>query len=186
MSKPTPKRGTGDSVANYVVVLLGFVVLAVVIVLFVSSRQQERLPEVDYTADAAALAEVAPFTAYAPEEVPEGWTSTSSRLDDGGALAGEEPRSPVTWDLGFATASDEYASLRISDAEPREFIAEMTERGEPDGEQTVDGEQWERYVGEDGRLSLVREADGATLVVTGTAGYAELAELAASLEPQDS
>jgi hypothetical protein len=184
VSKASARRGTGDSIANYAVVLLGFVAVAVVVVLFVGARQQERLPEVDYTADAAALAEFAPYTAYTPEDTPQGWTPTSSRLDDGGALAGGEPQEPVTWDLGFATASDEYASLRISDAEPREFIAEMTQNGEADGEQMVDGEQWERYVGDEGQLSLVRETEDATLVVTGTADYEELAELAASLEPQ--
>lgn len=187
MSSGTRTRRANDVFANYVMVLLGFVALAVFVVLVVSWRQEERLPEVDYSTDADTFAEVAPFTAYVPEDLPDSWVPTSSRLDTGGAAAGEEPTDPVMWDVGFVTGSEEYASLRVSDAELGEFIAEMTENGAPDGTEAVGGERWERYYSEErGRRSLVLPVDGATLIVTGTANYEELAVLAASLEPATS
>lgn len=178
-------RAKDRTFTNYMVVLLVFAALVAGMVLVVSARQEEHLPTVDYRPDATLLAENAPYTAYVPEGLPADWRPTSSRLDLGGATAGEPPTDPVTWDVGFATPSDEYASLRISDADPETFVAEMTEGGEPDGTERVDGQVWERYYSTgEGRRSLVRSADGATLVVTGTAEYAELAVLAAALEPR--
>ncbi|MFC7326769.1 DUF4245 domain-containing protein [Marinactinospora rubrisoli] len=164
---------------------LGIVVLIVLaMALVVAGRTREHIPSVDYTADLIALRDVAPYTTYAPEEVPEGWVPTSTLLDTGGALPGEEPTAPVSWTLGFATPADRHAELAISDAPHERFVATATENGEPDGTAEVAGSTWDRYVNAAGdhRALVLRDGD-ATVVVSGSSDYAELAELAASLRP---
>lgn len=185
MNTPTPKTRPESSFLNYAVALLALCALVAGAVLLFSPSQEERISPIDYTPEAFALSTTAPYTAYVPEDLPEDWLPTSSRLDLGGGEAGGEPTEPVVWDVGFATPQDEYASLRIGDADPEAFIAEHTENAEPVGtEEQVDGQTWQRYANEEGRVSLVRELDDATLVVTGTADYPELAVLAGSLEPR--
>lgn len=111
---------------------------------------------------------------------------TSSTLETGDALPGEEPAEPVRWVLGFATPEDRHAEFGISGAEPQEFIAEMGRNGGPDGESDVRGETWERYYNEtETWRSLVNRDEEATLVVSGNAGYPELEVLAESLETQE-
>ena len=63
---------------------------------------------------------------------------------------------------------------------PGDFIEEQTLEGTPEGEVTVDGQTWQRYASTDQR-SLVREADGSTVVVTGSVSYEQLAEFAGRL-----
>ncbi|QVQ51461.1 DUF4245 domain-containing protein [Spiractinospora alimapuensis] len=179
-------RSRNDVFANYLVVLLAFAGISLVIVLFASWGEEESLPEVDYEADAEQFTAFAPFPVLAPEDLPDDWVATSSRLTLAGATAGEEITDPVKWDVGFVTSSEEYASLRIGDDDPEDFIADMTNDGDPDGDQQVADDTWDRYETPDGdRRSLVRPTEGATLVVTGTATYDELATLAESLEPQE-
>ncbi|RCV54393.1 DUF4245 domain-containing protein [Marinitenerispora sediminis] len=164
---------------------LGVVVLIVLaMALVVAGRSREHIPSIDYTADLVALQDVAPYGTYAPEELPEGWVPTSTRLDTGGALPGEEPAGPVSWTLGFATPEDRHAEFAISDADPEAFVAAATENGAADGTAEVGGGTWDRYWNEaENRRALVRQEDGATVVVAGSAEYAELAVLAASLRP---
>ncbi|MEY9213774.1 DUF4245 domain-containing protein [Thermobifida halotolerans] len=178
-------RRTDSTFLGYAIVLGAIALVVLVMTLVVDARREERIPTVDYTADALTLGEIAPYRAYAPEGLPEGWTPTSSRLETGGALPGGEPTEPVRWTLGFATPEDRHAAFHISDADPEEFIAEVSMDGEPDGESTVDGQVWERRYNEtEGERSLVLRTDDATLVVSGGASYEELETLAGALEPQ--
>ncbi|MGI5120263.1 DUF4245 domain-containing protein [Marinactinospora thermotolerans] len=160
-------------------VALGIVVAVVVaMALVVNGRQKEHIPSVDYRIDLASFSEEAPYPVYAPEGLPEGWVPTSSRLE-----TGEEEGGPVTWTLGFATPEDRHAAFSMSNAPAETFITEKTLGGEPDGRSQVGGQTWERYYNEDeSERSLVREEDGATIVVAGSSDYAELETLAGSLQ----
>lgn len=180
--KKKQRRGN-DVFANYLVVLLVFAGGALLVGLFMSWGQEEQLPEVDPAPDAAQFAEFAPYTAYVPENVPDDWVATSSRLTLNGATPDEAPTDPVSWDVGFVTTSDEYASFRMSNEVPADFIPAMTQDGESAGDQEVSGDTWDRYESAD-RRSLVHETDEATLVVTGTADYEELTTLAEALVAQ--
>ncbi|TDQ54802.1 DUF4245 domain-containing protein [Actinorugispora endophytica] len=175
-----------STLTGYAIVLGAIALIVGAMALVVDARRQEHIPSVDYTADALSLSEIAPYRSYAPEGLPEGWTPTSSRLETGGTLPGEEPTEPIRWTLGFATPEDRHAAFSISDADPDEFVAEVGMNGEPDGESAVDGRTWERRYNEaENERSLVLRADDATLVVSGGASYEELETLAAALEPQE-
>ncbi|MDS1272130.1 DUF4245 domain-containing protein [Lipingzhangella sp. LS1_29] len=144
-----------------------------------------------------------------PAPVTESTEHTGVDTGDPGADdAAPEPEAQVagdtasedtlTWELGFATASDEYAALWISDRDPEPFRAQVTENGTSDGTTDIDGRTWERTINADGdRRSLVLAPGGndvtadaedrpATIVVTGTADYGELEDLATVLSAHDS
>lgn len=178
--------GRADNTFTGYAIVLGMIVLIVGVMAFVvNGRQKEHIPSVDYTADAISLSEIAPYRTYAPEGLPEDWIPTSSRLETGGTPPGEEPTGPVRWTLGFATPQDRHAAFSISDADPDEFVAEVSRNGGPDGESTVDGRVWERLYNEaEEERALVLRNDDATLVVSGGASYEELETLAGALEEQ--
>ncbi len=111
-------RRSDNTFLGYAIVLGALIALVVLITVVVDSGRSEQIPTVDYTPDALTLSEIAPYQAYAPDQdqLPEGWTPTSSRLNDGGALTEEEPTEPVRWSVGFATPEDRHAAFHISDA----------------------------------------------------------------------
>jgi hypothetical protein len=153
------------------------VVLLLAVVGVMRARQVEHIPSVDYGPDAAVVADQADYTAYAPEGLPEGWVPTSTRLTTG---------DTVTWVLGFATPEDRHAEFAISDGDPEAFVDETTEGGTADGTAEAGGHTWDRYTSADAdRRALVRTDGDAVLVVAGGSDYAELAELAAALRPED-
>ncbi|MBB4929787.1 hypothetical protein F4561_000607 [Lipingzhangella halophila] len=166
---------------------LGLLVAVLLVMAFVvSARNEEHIPRVDYGSDAQELSRTAEYTVLVPEDLPEGWVPTSSRLDaeDGQESGGA---APAAWTLGFATPEDMHARVSMSDAEPERFVARTTEHGDPDGESEIGDATWERYLNEgEEQRSLVRaDEGGATVVVTGSADYKELETLAGSLRPRE-
>ncbi|MFB4310723.1 DUF4245 domain-containing protein [Actinomadura sp. GTD37] len=158
--------------------------LLVLAIYLVSPRggDEEVLPTVDYNSQLWAMRGDAPYTVVAPEGLPAGWRPNSSRLHG----LGSGGKEPVAWHLGFVTPKDEYAALEQSDEKASEYVPRMTNSSLPVGTQQIDGVTWTKYHRKDKKAnSLARTLpDGTSIVVTGTASYAELAVLAASLKPQ--
>lgn len=116
--------------------------------------------------------------------VPDGWRPNAARLDTG-------PDGLPTWVVGWVTPSDQYAGLRVAGAATDRWLSEVTSGGDLEGVQDVGGQEWDVYSREPERRSdppfraLVREQDGATTAVLGTAEFPELIELAdAAQSPQ--
>jgi hypothetical protein len=153
------------------------VVGIVVVVLLVLGRHSEQDPvkRIDYTLKFQQASQVAPFPLLAPQGLPERWRATS---------ADYSPIDPTrtTWHIGFINPSDEYAAVEQGNGPTEPFVAEKSMDGRPVGYVDVAGEQWRSYDGPKYR-SLVRVKDGVTTMVTGTASFAELAQLAAALRP---
>lgn len=166
---------------GYTLAMLACLLMAGVVVLLTPKDETETLPTADYGGHLLTLRNEAPYTPYAPENLPVMWRATSSRLTGLG-----EADKPVAWHLGMVTPSDEYAALEQSDERPvSEYLWRMTNSREPVGVQQVAGQTWQRYYRKDkDQRSLVRTLPDVTLVVTGTASYEELGVLAASLRPQ--
>jgi hypothetical protein len=162
---------------------MGACLLLVLAIYVITPRStKEVLPTVDYGSQLWAMRNDAPYTVYSPENLGPRWRPTSSRLtglDSGG-------QEPVAWHLGFVTPSDEYAALEQSNEKAAEYVPRMTNSSKPIGTQQVNGVTWTKYHRKDKKAnSLARTLPGGvSLVVTGTASYAELAILAASLKPQ--
>ncbi|TDC54981.1 DUF4245 domain-containing protein [Actinomadura sp. KC345] len=162
---------------------MGACLLLVLAIYVVTPRSDEQvLPTVDYSAQLWAMRNDAPFTVHAPEGLPESWRPTSSRLNGLGEGGGE----PVAWHLGFVTPSDEYAALEQSNEKASEYVPRMTNSSKPLGTQQVNGQTWSKYHRKDKKANSLALTlpGGVSLVVTGTATYAELAILAGALRPQ--
>lgn len=178
---PSVYRRLMSGVPGYAVAMLCCLAVVGLVLLITPRRNENAITRVDYRGDLAGLTAVAPYPVWAPEGLPAGWYPTSSRLT--GTSGG-----PVAWHLGFYTPGKQYAALEESDERPGGhggFIDRMTSQGRPDGTATVAGAEWARTFRKDkNQRSLVRRLPGVTLVVTGTAGYDELAVLAGSLRQQ--
>ncbi|MCX2969109.1 MULTISPECIES: DUF4245 domain-containing protein [Streptomyces] len=140
-------------------------------------EDQDPVREIDYRAELLTAERAAPYPLLAPEGLDERWRATSVYYRGQSDLG-------AVWHLGFHDPDVEYAAVEQSDGEPERFIADATRGAEATGATVdVDGAAWERYEGPK-YDALVRAADGHTSVVTGTAPFERLAELARALEPR--
>ena len=99
-------------------------------------------------------------------------------------MARYDPAPPANvWTLGFVTTSDEYAAVAQTDADLEALLDEVApDAAQAGGESTVNGQTYQRWeVPGQSRRALAAAVTGSTLVVGGTAGWAELERLAASL-----
>lgn len=128
---------------------------------------------IDPTADITALQRADPGVPV-PGALPAGWQPTSSTLDPQGLR------------IGYVTPSGQYAEYAAGTADRAAFLAEITGRGQQVGDLTVGATTWQQWSDGDEHTTLVRDADGRTVVVGGvreTTTLAELRALASSVSP---
>lgn len=164
MSQDRAKRGVSSLLLS-----MGAVTVAVLLLYAVVWRPApDEVRTVDPTLQLQAARAQADYDVLAPTGLSTEWKPTSARFE-------ATPEGATTWFLGYVTPERQYVALAQTDGEPAGFVAEQTLQGSPDGEQTIDGVVWKRYVADDQR-SLVRTADSSTTVVTGTVSYEQLAD----------
>lgn len=126
----------------------------------------------DYRVELLTAQRAAPYPVLAPQGLGEDWKATvvSYKRDQDNA-----------WHLGFLDPDTQYVSLHQSTAAPEDFVPEVTQRAEDSGRtQTVAGQVWQRWEGPK-YDALVRTDGDSTTVVTGTASFDRLAEMAGAL-----
>lgn len=131
------------------------------------------LPAVDYRVELTTAQRAAPYPVLAPEGLAKGWkpTSVSYARQDGDA-----------WHLGFLDPDREYVAVEQATTPARQYVRDVTHDAENTGEsERVGGEEWQRWEGPK-YDALVRDGDGVTTVVTGTAPLERLVEMAEALE----
>jgi hypothetical protein len=151
--------------------------VAIVLLLIVPRTNGVTQPPVDVTLGARAAAEQVTFTPSIPVGLPEGWRATSVRTTRSTA-------DVITWHVGYQTPDQQYAAVEQGKDAPAAWAHQQINRAPADGTQQIAGQTWRRYTG--GRVaqnSLVHTRGAVTTIVTGTAGYDDLALLAASLQP---
>ncbi|WP_081975102.1 DUF4245 domain-containing protein [Modestobacter caceresii] len=180
-ASPAEDRMHRFTSANMIRSLLPLLVICLVIVGVTALRQNPTDPvrDVDPASAQRAAAERADYELLVPTDLPDGWRSTSVRTNAGSVQAG----APVTLEIGWFTPSEEYAGYVVSDDPSAPALADVLDGATADGTEQVDGQSWERLDTQRGETALTRTADGATLVVSGSASEEELATLAGSLEP---
>jgi hypothetical protein len=163
---------TGDMVRSLLLVL---VLVFVVVALTVRPHPDSEVRRFDYSGVFSQARDQAPYDVLAPIALPDTWVPTSARTTrEGGA---------VTWHVGFVTPDDNYAALEQSDGNPAAFVRQFSDGGDRAGSVVIGTATWRRLEGGDPEpRALVLERDGVTTVVAGNAGWAELRELAASLQ----
>lgn len=152
--------------------------LAGFIYLFVPhDESKDPVKPISYDVEVATARRAAPYPVAAPQQLPEGWRATS-------VWYRAESDLGTHWHLGLLDPESEYAAVEQSDHAPEEFIESVTHAAEPVGDvQRVGGQEWQRYEGEKYDALVLRE-QGVTTVVTGTAPFRQLAELAGVLRAE--
>ncbi len=165
---------------------LGLVALVLVVWMWlVHPRTPEGINEVDWWPVAQSASTAAEFEVVAPPET-FGWSATSARVEP-------QPDGTIAWRVGFYTPEEEYAALLQRGVFPEQaqgavddWVAAETRDGAAGEVVTIGGREWVRLEGDptpDDRRSLVADEAGTVTIVTGSASWSELEELAASLRP---
>jgi hypothetical protein len=129
----------------------------------------------DYRVELLTAQRAAPYPVLAPEGLGEGWKAT---------VVSYKREQDDAWQLGFLDPDTQYVAVHQSTAEPKHYIPDVTQQAKDSGKtQTVGGQVWQRWEGPK-YDALVRTDGGATTVVTGTASFERLAEMAGALRSQ--
>ncbi len=151
--------------------MIAVVGVALVAYVFTPHSGGDGVHVVDYGSALASAKRAAPYPVLAPEGLGGKWRATSVRYD----------KDSAGWHLGFVTPSGHYAAVEQSRAPRDTLLAAVVTGYQADGSATVAGQDWTRYQGEKYR-GLSESTATATTVVTGTASYEELGELAQALK----
>ncbi|MFG2223777.1 DUF4245 domain-containing protein [Streptomyces sp. NPDC050161] len=139
------------------------------------SAEKSAVKTVDYRVEVTTARRAAPYPVAAPEGLSKGWRATSV------SYKATEDGKGGAWHLGLLDPEQDYAAVEQSDAPAEKFIKDVTLGAtKVKGKQAVGSKKWDRYKG-DKYNALVHEEPGVTTVVTGTAPYGRLADLAAAL-----
>ncbi|MBB1245311.1 DUF4245 domain-containing protein [Streptomyces durbertensis] len=151
-----------------------------------NNESQDPVREIGYQQELATAGRAAPYPLVAPEGLPEKWRATSVTYraqSDHGAV----------WHLGFMDPGNQYVAIEQSDGDRRKFIGKVTHRAEEtDRVERVNGQEWIRYEGPKYNALVLKDGEapgggdggeGSTTLVTGTASYERLKEMAAALQP---
>ena len=182
---PTPSpaevRAARFNAANMLRSLLPLVVICLLIVAWTTWRQSgdEAVHTVDPSTTIQLASARASYPVLAPAHLPDDYRVTSARTDAGNATDGD----PVTLEIGYLTPSEEYAGFVVSDDPTAGAVVAVVGGAEEQGTVELGGERWQRVTTGRGETALVREADGVTVAVTGSASDEELGTIAAAVEP---
>ena len=176
------KRTRGRETVGDMVRSMGLVLVVVAVMILLTFRLSPRDPvqTVELGPAVAAARQTAPYGVLVPKGLGEDWlpVSASTRVDAGA----------TTWRIGWITPAEDFAAVGQSDQAAAAFVDAFASGAPAAGEVIIDGVRWARLGDPDAKeRSLIRSGgageDTVTVVVTGTAAFAELEALAASLAP---
>jgi hypothetical protein len=178
---PAMERASRLSFANMVRSLLPLVVICLVVVAWTAFRQSGDVGvrTVDPSSTVQLAAARAGYQVLVPTGLDERYLPTSARTDAGNAAEGD----PVTLEIGYLTPSEEFAGFVVSDDPAADPVASVLDGAQERGTVDIGGDRWTRSTTTDGETALWREADGLTVLVTGSATDEELRTVAESVRP---
>jgi hypothetical protein len=178
LAPSTRARSRGNrTIANMIrsLVVVGGCVL--VLILIVPRPSAVNQPPVDVPGIAQGAAPDARFTLEVPKGLPSGWRATSASL-----LTSVD--NVATWHVGYETSSAQYAALEQAQDVTPTWVDKNSGGGTAAGQQVVNGVTWVQLLHQN-RLqrTLLLTQGNATTMVTGSASWTELGQLAASITP---
>jgi hypothetical protein len=178
---PAIERANRMNAANMLRSLLPLVVICLLIVAWVAFRQSGDVGvrTVDPSTSEQLAAARAGYPVSAPAGLDDDYRPTSARTDAGNAGEGD----PVTLEIGYLTPSEEFLGFVVSDDPRAAPLADVLGGAVEKGTVDIAGQSWTRSTTEQGETALSRDADGATVVVYGSAPDDELTTVAAAVEP---
>ncbi|MFG2817787.1 DUF4245 domain-containing protein [Kitasatospora sp. NPDC048365] len=174
MAGNSSKRGR-QTVRDMILSMLAVGGVAAVGFVFLPHSAGDGVHTVDYRSALASAKRAAPFPVLGPQGLSDRWRATSVeyRADKNGH---------EVWHLGFVTPSGQYAAVEQSAVDRDTLLADKVPGFTADGSSTVAGQEWPRFKGERYRGLTHPAGTTGTTVVTGTATYEELAQLAEALK----
>jgi hypothetical protein len=184
---PSPSSPSADRLGrltytNMARSLLPLVVLVLLIGAWTAFRQTpdvDPVKPIDPSSTVQLAAARAGYPLLVPTGLPDGYRPTSARTDAGKANEGD----PVTLEIGYVTPSDEFAGFVVSDDAGADPVKAVLEGAKERGTVDVGGAQWTRSTTRRGETALSRDADGVTVVVSGSAKETELERVAGAVQP---
>ncbi len=178
LPQPRPTRGGGSrTVGDMIRSLLVVGAIVVVIVLIVPRPSSVNQPPVDVVGIAQGAQPDAHFTLSVPQGLPVDWKPTAASLLT--SVDGIQ-----TWHVGYETSSAQYAAMEQAKDVTTNWVRTNSGGGTAVGQQVVAGTTWTQLLHQNRLQRTLLLNDGAlTYLVTGTASWAELAQLAESLRP---
>ncbi|MEU4208729.1 DUF4245 domain-containing protein [Streptomyces sp. NPDC026206] len=170
------RNGKTQTIRNMLLSMAVIVPVAGLSYLFIPhDESKDPIRTVNYRVELDTARRAAPYAVAAPEGLGGDWRATSVSYKAHGREGSE-------WHLGFLDPQTQYVAVEQSDGPARSFIDNVSRRAEKTGKaEQVAGATWQRYEGPKYN-ALVREESGVTTVVTGTASYERLTEMAAALK----
>ncbi|MFE0648790.1 DUF4245 domain-containing protein [Streptomyces sp. NPDC059534] len=153
---------------------LGVILIAAgVMYLFIPHDEEaEPVKAKDYRVELLTAQRAAPYPVLAPQGLGDGWKAT---------VVSYKRENANAWQLGFLSPDTQYVAVHQSTAAPGTYVPDVTHRAKDTGRtETVAGQVWQRWEGPK-YDALVRTDGAATTVVTGTASFERLAEMAGAL-----
>ena len=177
---PALERANRLNAANLLRSMLPLVLICLVLVWWTTLRQSADVGvrTVDPTSTVQLAAARAGYALLVPTGLGKDYLVTSARTDAGNAGEGD----PVTLEIGYLTPAEEYAGFVVSDDPRADAVAAVLDGARQQGTVDLDGQRWTRSTTERDETALSREADGVTVVVTGSASDEELETVAAAVE----
>lgn len=178
----SPRKRGYETIKDMLWSLIPIVVLVLAFAYFCGPGDD--VTRVDPAGDIAGAAAVVPYQMHAPQGLADSWAPSSSvMLRDDSA-----EKAVVGVSIGYVTPQDSFARFVISSQNRQQTLdralADASVRTDPDGTPTeLNGLQWVPVSTSAGR-ALVAEGPGFVAVVSGTASYGELRELAGAVKPR--
>ncbi len=178
---PAMERASRLNAANMLRSMLPLVLICLLIVWWTTLRQSRDVGvrTVDPTSTVQLAAARAGYPLLVPTGLGEDYRVTSARTDAGNAGEGD----PVTLEIGYLTPAEEYAGFVVSDDPRADAVAAVLDGAQEQGATDLAGQTWTRSTTGKDETALSREADGVTVVVTGSASDDELEAVAAAVRP---
>lgn len=173
---PTPvaparsRGGVGDLLRSLLVV----VAVVVALLLLIPRPGGQGLSEAAYGSALQSARMVAPYALVVPGSVPAGW-----RLMQADALPG--PASTVIWRFGLRAPDGSYVTVEQSPDGRGNLATAARAAGTRLAPVQAGGSAWQRYETSAAQRGLLGSLDGTTVVLTGTANWAQLEQLAGLL-----
>ena len=164
--------------ANMLRSLLPLVVMVLAMAYFCSPQDLHPVIEIDPSNSIRYAASLAEIGLPLPE-LAETWRPTSV---DVAAPADGQP-GPVTLTIGYLTPSEEFARYVVSTDPASTLIDDLLNDANRVGRLTIAGQSWMMFTTNRGEQLYLRTDGDLRLVVTGSAGEAEIRTLAESLVP---
>lgn len=171
LSAAAAKRANASVIGMILALAVSVLAFLPVVLLNAAPKTDGYRPPVDVAAVARDAAPVAGFDPVAPA-LPEGYSPNYARWNAPGADGVSH------WDVGWMTPQEQFVSLvQTATANPTWLLTQV-KQAPVTGTREAGGIEWTLYDKPGIEKSLVAQVDGTTVVLSGSAGFAELDALA--------